>query len=306
MKILVTGGNGFIGSYVVNSLVEGGYKVVIVDSSIGNKNSINKKVKCYQLNITDKNLSNVFDKERPDAVIHMAAQVDVSRSVMEPIMDAEVNILGTINVLNECVKYKVKKVVYSSTSAVYGENVASEISENEKIMPISFYGISKYTPELYLEAFFKIHGLKYTILRYSNVYGERQGIKGEGGVIPIFIHELMEDRSPVIFGDGKQTRDFIYAGDVAEANVSALNAADMEVLNISSGISITILQLFEQIRDLMGKAVTPNFRGGRSGDILHSRLANSKAIMMLSWEPKVNLPEGLRKTIDYYKEIKLQ
>lgn len=305
MKVLVTGGNGFIGSHVVDLLVERGHRVVIVDSSSGTGNKGNEKVKRYQLDISDQKVFDVFKKERPDAVIHMAAQVDVSRSVKDPLMDAKVNILGTLNVLNACVSHNVMKVVYSSTSAVYGENEASLLTEKEEVRPISCYGVSKYTPELYLGIFSKMHGLKYTVLRYSNVYGERQGDKGEGGVIPIFIRSLLEDRPPVIFGDGLQTRDFIYAGDVAEANISALKTADNKVVNVSSGTSITILQLFHQIRTLLGKVVTPQFKGGRTGDIQHSQLDNTKAIQLLDWKPKVKITEGLRRTIEYYRDSNL-
>ncbi|WP_409253095.1 NAD-dependent epimerase/dehydratase family protein [Bacillus sp. SCS-153A] len=298
---MVTGGNGFIGSHVVDLLVERGYKVVIVDTA-DRKGNPDKQTKWYRLDITDQKLADVFDKERPEAVIHMAAQVDVSRSVIDPLMDANVNILGSLNVLNACVNYKVMKVVYSSTSAVYGENGADALNEQEKIKPISCYGASKYVPEIYLEVLSKLHGLKYTALRYSNVYGERQGDKGEGGVIPIFIRSLLKDRSPVIFGDGMQTRDFIYAGDVAEANISALTAADNTVMNVSSGTSITILQLFQQIRTLMGKEISPQFKEKRSGDIQHSLLDNAKGVKLLNWKPKVNITEGLRRTIKYYQK----
>ena len=223
MKVLVTGGAGFIGSHIVDTLIESGYEVVVVDNlSSGKKEYLNDKAIFYDLDLHSKQIEDVFEKELPDFVIHEAAQVDVSISIHHPYFDAYSNILGTIHLLELSRKYHVKKVIYASSCAVYGETGDYSIQENSKIQPISFYGASKYTPELYIQLYQKLYGLPYTILRYANVYGPRQTPKGEGGVISIFVQKLLKNENLIIYGYGTQTRDFVYVKDVAHANLLVL------------------------------------------------------------------------------------
>ena len=242
----------------------------------------------------------VFKHEQPDYVIHHAAQVNVNQSLIDPYLDAQVNILGTINILTCCVKYKVKKIIYASSAAVYGQPMYLPADEKHPINPISFYGISKYSPEFYIQAFSQLYGLKYAILRYANVYGIRQDPKNEGGVIAIFIDKLLNRIPPNIFGNGNQTRDFIYVLDVVSANIAALSNGDNEIFNISSNSQTTVNKLVELINKILCINITPKFFDPRKGDIDHSYLENKKARELLQWKPQFPLYDGLQKTIQYY------
>jgi UDP-glucose 4-epimerase len=302
MKVLITGGAGFIGSNIADLLIENGYEVVIVDNlSTGKHEFINKKAVFYNKDITDNDLYEVFEKEKPDYVIHQAAQIDIQKSIKEPVFDAKVNILGTVNLL-ECSKsYKVKKIIYASSAAVYGDPEYLAIDEKHKVDPISYYGISKHTPEHYFEVYSQLYGLKYTILRYANVYGIRQDPKGEGGVISIFIDKMLKGERPIIFGDGKQTRDFVYVKDVAKANLLALKRGDNEVVNISTNKPTSINELVDLMNKIMNTSLKPIYAEPRKGDIVHSYLDNKKALDVLGWRPEYSLEDGLRETIEYYR-----
>ena len=233
MKVLVTGGAGFIGSHIVDMLIEDGHEVIIIDNlSTGKKEFINKKATFYLLDINSPQLEQIFSKEKPEYVIHQAAQVDVALSIQDPVCDADSNILGTIRLLECCKKFKIRKIIYASSCAVYGETNDCSIHENFIVQPLSFYGASRYTSELYIQLNHKFSGTPYTILRYANVYGPRQTPKGEGGVIAIFMQKALKGEQPVIFGDGEQTRDFVYVKDVASANLSALKNGTNEIINI--------------------------------------------------------------------------
>ncbi|MBE3591900.1 MAG: SDR family oxidoreductase [Thermoanaerobacter sp.] len=302
MKVLVTGGAGFIGSNIVDLLIENGHEVVIVDNlSTGKEEFINKKAIFYKKDITDDDLYEIFEKEKPDYVIHQAAQIDVQKSIDNPVFDAKVNILGTVNLLKCCRKSGVKKVIYASSAAVYGNPEYLPIDEVHKINPISYYGISKHTPEHYFEVYRQLYGLKYTILRYANVYGIRQDPKGEGGVISIFIDKMLKGERPIIFGDGKQTRDFVYVKDVAKANLLALERGDNEVVNISTNKPTSINELVEMMNKIMNTSLEPIYTEPRKGDIVHSYLDNKKALDVFGWKPEYSLEEGLKETIEYYK-----
>lgn len=302
MKVLVTGGAGFIGSHIVDNLINSGFKVVIVDNLSTGNMYINDKATFYNLDITDMNIEQVFTLENPDFLIHHAAQIDVQRSIIDPFYDAKVNILGTINLLKLAVKYNVKKFIYASSAAVYGNPDYLGVDEKHLVKPLSFYGISKHTPEHYLHAFSSLYGLNFTILRYSNVYGIRQDPKGEGGVISIFIDKLLNEESPCIFGDGEQTRDFIYVKDIASANLAALYKGDGEIINISINKQASINELLLLMNDICGNDIKPIYKEARKGDILHSYLENTKAIEILNWEPKYSITEGLKETIEYYRK----
>ena len=303
MKVLVTGGAGFIGSHIVDTLIESGYEVIVVDNlSTGKKEYLNDRAIFYNLDLHSKQLESVFAKELPEFVIHEAAQVDVSISIHDPYFDAHANILGTIHLLELSRKYHVKKFIYSSSSAVYGETGDYSIQENSKIQPISFYGASKYTPEQYIQLYQQLYGLPYTILRYANVYGPRQTPKGEGGVISIFIQKLLKKENPIIYGDGTQTRDFVYVKDVALANLLALTKGENQIFNVGLNKKTSINELFLLLSLLIPHSTTPIYKPFRSGDILYSRLDNQKAKELLGWQPKFDLFQGLKKTKEFYEK----
>jgi UDP-glucose 4-epimerase len=304
MKVLVTGGAGFIASHIVDQLVEREVEVVVMDNlSTSSRQQVNERAIFYLSDITEPTMEEVFSLERPDVVIHHAAQIQVQQSLRNPFFDAEVNILGTIRLLECCRKYGVKKIVYASSAAVYGNPVYLGIDESHPIAPLSFYGLSKYTPESYIRIYANLYDINYTILRYANVYGIRQDPKGEGGVVSIFVDKLLRGESPVIFGDGEQTRDFIYVEDVAAANVCALTKGDREILNISTNHPTSLHQLLHTMNHILGTNILPIYQAERPGDIKHSYLQNEKAKRVLVWEPKYDLEKGLRKTFDFYQAL---
>ena len=304
MKVLVTGGAGFIGSHVVDLLAQSGYEPLVVDNlQSGNRDVVPPQVRFYHVDVTSPQIETVFEKEKPEVVIHLAAQVDVARSLKDPVEDAQQNILGTIRLLTCCQRFNVKKFIFSSSCAVYGEQEDQSIKETLPVQTKSFYGISKYTSELYIQTFNNIYQIPYTILRYANVYGPRQTPKGEGGVVSIFLKKVLKEEAPFIFGDGEQTRDFVYVKDVALANVLAIENGTNEIFNIGCNSKISINELYQMIASFSTKKIPPIFMTGRKGDIRFSRLDNSKAINLLNWKPTFNLNTGLRETFKYYKTI---
>ncbi|SFK03134.1 UDP-glucose 4-epimerase [Halobacillus dabanensis] len=304
MKILVTGGAGFIGSQLVDLLLAEGHTPIILDNfSNGREENVPTGVKTYKKNLLSKKVEKIFKKEKPEIVIHLAAQVSVAKSLENPAEDAAVNVLGTVKLLEYSIKYDVKKFIFSSSSAVYGytnEAIHEEIPTN----PISFYGTSKLVSENYIKLFHRLYELPYTILRYANVYGPRQRSDGEGGVISIFIEQLLSNETPVIFGDGNQTRDFVYAGDVARANFLAITNADNQTINIGSNTQTSINQLYTLLSNHLPSSHQPRYEEKREGDILHSQLSNVKALQHLKWEPHFDLDAGLGTTIEYFKNKK--
>lgn len=301
MNVLVTGGAGFIASHLVDSLLEQGHNVTVVDNlTSGNSDQIPSGANFYHADILDPSLEQTFCKIRPEVVFHYAAQIDVKVSTTQPELDAMSNVIGTIKVLELCRKYGANKIVYPSTAAVYGDTEQVPISEEHRKNPISFYGISKYTPERYIELYSKLHGLDYTILRYANVYGIRQNPKGEAGVIPIFLSKLLKNERPVIFGSGEQTRDFLYIKDVLAANMLALSNGSRDIYNISNNRSTSVNHLLQLMCELTSRSFDPIYTTARLDDIVHSRLDNSKAIEQLGWKPNYDLRSGLDEVIKYY------
>ncbi|KYH31216.1 UDP-glucose 4-epimerase [Clostridium tepidiprofundi DSM 19306] len=305
MKVLVIGGAGFIGSNVVDRLIDEKYDVTVIDNlSTGKIENVNSKASFYLCDIRDvERLNVVFEVEKPEIVIHHAAQIDVQKSLRNPAEDAVINIVGTINVLECCKNWEAKKIVYASSAAVYGDPEYLPVDEEHKVDPISFYGISKHTPEHYIKVYSQLYGMKYTILRYANVYGIRQEPKGEGGVVSIFLDKFLKKEQPTIFGNGEQTRDFIYVEDIVKANLNALKNGDNEIINVSTNQAVTVNELYKSMKEIFESSMSVNYSEERKGDILHSYLDNKKAKDKLEFSNEYEIKEGLRKTIEYYREI---
>jgi len=303
MKILVTGGAGFIGSNVVDAYIEKGYEVIVVDDlSSGKKENLNKKAKFYKVDICDRSLEEVFKEEKIDIVNHHAAQVDVRKSIADPALDARVNIEGSLHILESCRKYEIKKIIFASSGGViYGECGSRPPNEDSPVSPISPYGVSKYAMECYLSSYEKIYGLKYTALRYGNVYGPRQDPYGEAGVVAIFSGKMLNSEEVNIFGDGEQVRDYVYVGDVVKANILCLESGNNEIFNIGTSKFTSVNQLFSEMKELTHYSKEAVYKPSRAGELIRSSLDVGKAEQKLGWKAEVNLREGLKKTIDFFR-----
>lgn len=300
MRVLVTGGAGFIGSHIVDHLLEEGHDVSVVDNlSSGKEDRIPAQVTFYRTGLRDAALPQAISDFRPECVVHQAAQVNVSRSVEDPFCDADTNVLGTLHLLEQCRRFDVRKVIFASSAAVYGEPVALPIDEQHRIGPLSPYGVSKLTVEHYLSVYRSLYGLEYTVLRYANVYGPRQDAHGEGGVVAIFAHRIAHGEGVVVHGNGDQTRDLVYVADVARANGLALHAGDGEIINVSFGQETSINELLAELGAAAGREIRAEYGPPRSGDIFRSLLANDRARHVLGWTPRVTLREGLRACLDH-------
>ncbi|MDR6885369.1 NAD-dependent epimerase/dehydratase family protein [Bacillus sp. 3255] len=305
MNILVTGGAGFIGSHIVDDLIHEGHRVHILDNmTTGRMENVNREAIFHRGDVMDAPmLAKVLAAAQPEVVIHHAAQIDVQASLTDPLTDARINILGMIGLLEGCRDYKVRKILYASSAAVYGTPQYLSVDEAHPVKPLSFYGISKHTPEHYLETFASLYGMDYTILRYANVYGIRQDPKGEGGVVAIFVDKLLEGKQPVIYGSGEQTRDFIYVQDIVNANRAALTKGSRCIYNISCNEQTSVNELLKEMYEVSGiGSFNPAYAEARNGDIMHSRLDNRAAMKDLDWRPTYTLRDGLRETMNYYKE----
>jgi len=303
-KILVTGGAGFIGSHVVDLFVAQGYDVVIVDDlSTGRASNLNPAAKFYQIDIRSPKVREVFEAEKPDYVSHHAAQMDVRRSVAQPLFDADINILGSINLI-ECAKeFMVKRFIYISTGgAVYGEPENLPCDESHPINPICQYGASKHTVEHYLYMYYMNYGMKYTVLRYPNVFGPRQDPHGEAGVVSIFTGKMLASEPVMINGDGNQTRDFVYVGDCAWANHLALKMDTKPgIYNLGWGRPTSINEVCSVLVNITGYSLPVQYGPAKVGETRHIYLDASKAKRDLGWTPTVTLEEGLEKTVEYFK-----
>ncbi|MFB9325195.1 NAD-dependent epimerase/dehydratase family protein [Paenibacillus aurantiacus] len=298
-NVIVTGGAGFIGSHIVDRLIADGHRVLVVDNlSTGDRRNVHPDAEWVELDLLHPNLTDVFRSFRPEVVLHEAASVSVAQSMQRPDKDAANNVTGTIYVLEACRAGGARKLVYASSAAVYGNPVSALLSERHPIRPQSYYGISKYAPEQYIRVAAETSGMDYTILRYSNVYGSRQGARGEGGVVSIFASRLRKDEPCVIFGDGQQTRDFVYVKDVAAANIAALTQGGGRTINVSSCIPTSINQLLRTMCGLMDKPFAPKYMPGRPGDIRDSLLDNALAATALDWRPTYSLREGLAEMLE--------
>lgn len=304
LTCLVTGGAGFIGSNLVDALIDSGHKVVVVDDlSTGNKKNINKKAKLFEVDITHKNkLEEVFEKVKPDTVFHLAAQASVQKSIENPQRDIEVNVTGTVNLLELSNQFEVKNFIFSSTGgAIYGEDVPRPTPETADEHPLTPYGMDKLSAEGYIEFYSKKSSYRTVCLRYANVFGPRQDPMGEAGVISIFIDKMLKNDPIEIYGDGTQTRDFVYVGDVVDANLAALQSESWETYNIGSGRETSINQLAEYIKNITKSDSTINHVPPRV-EQKHSSLDSSKASLELDWKSVVSLQDGLERTVSYFKK----
>lgn len=308
MKVLVTGGAGFIGSHVVEEFLQSGYEVVIVDDlSTGRASNLNPGAKFYKMDIRDPQISSIFEAERPDFVSHHAAQMDVRRSVVEPIFDADVNILGSINLLENARRFGVRRFVYISTGgAVYGEPEYLPCDESHPINPICQYGASKHTVEHYLYMYRVNYGLEYTVLRYPNVYGPRQDPHGEAGVVAIFSGLMLRGEPVTINGDGKQQRDFVYVGDCARANVLAVSVPhESGIFNLGWSRPTDINEIFDELKNIIAYPADAHHGPAKLGETRFIFLDAAKIKRVLGWQPTISLSEGLARTVEYMRAVEV-
>ena len=304
MRILVTGGAGFIGSHLVDAFVAAGFEVSVIDDfSTGDERNLNKQASLYSMDILDPKIPKLLSDISPDVLCHHAAQMDVRRSVADPKLDARINILGLINLLEGCKGTGVKKVIFASSGgAVYGEQVKFPAPENHPIQPASPYGVSKITGEYYLSFYHQTAGISYVALRYGNVYGPRQSSTGEAGVVAIFIGKFLHGESPTINGDGKQTRDYVCVSDVVRANLMALESDITGPINIGTGKEIDVVTLFDLLNEKMGAKKKAVFGPAKEGEQRRSCLNVSRARKVLGWSSEISFNAGLDQTISFYRE----
>jgi len=306
MKILVTGGAGFIGSHVADAYIAAGHTVAIIDNfSTGNEDNVNPSARLFRVDVRDrKGVEDAIASFKPDVVNHHAAQAEVPKSVADPGTDAHINIVGGLNLLKASVDAGVKKFIFISTGgALYGEPDVVPADEDHPVRPLSPYGTAKYCFEQYLGTFNRTFALNYTVLRYANVYGARQDFQSEEGrVVAIFASRMLEGRPVTIDGDGDQSRDMVHVGDCATANLAALERGDGGTYHVSTATLVTVNDLSRKLALLTGYRMEPERGPGRRGDVYRISLDNTRARKELAWEPRITLEEGLSLTVDYFRE----
>lgn len=303
MKILVTGGAGFIGGHVVDAYVRAGHDVVIVDDlSTGHRENLNPAARFYQLDVRDAAVEEVFARERPSVLNHHAAQMDVRRSVADPVFDAQVNLIGLLNLMERGRGHGLERVIFASSGGtVYGEQRRFPAVEDDPTEPISPYGVAKLASERYLYFYSCTYGIPYVALRYANVYGPRQDPHGEAGVVAIFAGKLLAGEVPTINGSGEQSRDYVFVADVARANELALETRFSGALNIGTGIETDVNRLFFLLRDATGSDAPERHGPAKPGEQLRSVLDPGRARAELGWAPRIGVEEGLRQTVEYFR-----
>jgi len=301
-KVLVTGGAGFIGSHVVDLLIKRGYKVVVVDSMKKKKGWINSKAHYYRIDIRDPKLKSIFVKEKPEVVIHLAAHIEDRVSVLEPVMNAENNIIGLINVFENCRYSKVKRIVFASSGVVYGQQKKFPIDEKVTPWPTTPYAISKLVGEHYLNFYNKVVGISGVALRLANVYGPRQDSRGDSGVLAIFSEKMFKKQQPVVNNDGKTTRDYVYVGDVAQAFVQAVESDYIGEINISTGRENSTLEIFKTIKGLTKSDCKLVFNPKHKDVVRRVSLNPKLAAKVIGWKPKVLLKDGIKATVIWFKD----
>ncbi|MEN9214414.1 MAG: GDP-mannose 4,6-dehydratase [Gloeomargarita sp. DG02_4_bins_56] len=306
MRVLITGGAGFIGSAVQDIYLQAGHEVAILDNfTAGNPAYVHPQSRVYQADLREADrIRQILQDWRPAVISHHAAQIDVRQSVAQPVTDAQINILGSLNLLAAAAEVGVEQFIFASSGgACYGELQQIPAPETHPLQPISPYGIAKVTVEHYLHFYYQVHGLRYVILRYANVYGPRQGITGEAGVITAFITALLTGQTPFIYGQGTQTRDYVYVEDVAQVNLQILGWPEPLTLNIGTGQETSVLTLYELLQKLMPTKTEPRFLPERLGETSRSALDVTRMRQVLGWQPQTPLVQGLQATLDWYRQV---
>lgn len=306
MKVLVTGGAGFIGSHVVDTFLEAGHEVCVVDDlSTGFRHNVPKQVRLHQLDIRDPRLADVFREERPEVVSHQAARANVRESFQKPVLYADVNVVGSVNVLECCREFGVRKIIYASTGgACYGAPQSLPVCEDHPINPLDPYGASKHHVEHYLRIYSESFGIAFTALRYPNVYGPRQDPYGEAGVVAIFAVQMLKGGQPVINGTGEQERDFVHVKDIAAANLAASERGDDEILNLGSGTGTSVTTIFSILAKLTNHRRPAEHGPAKAGEVFRIYLDAKRAAGLLGWKPSISLEAGLASTVEYFKSVR--
>lgn len=304
MNILVTGGAGFIGSHVVDAYIGEGHSVVVIDDlSTGSKSNLDPRAHFYQVDIRSGEVDRIFERHTIDVVNHHAAQMDVRRSVADPMFDASVNVLGGLNIFEIARKRGVRKIIFASTGgAIYGEQEHFPADEDHPVRPLSPYGITKLTTEKFLFFYKQVYGIDYVVLRYANIYGPRQNPQGEAGVVAIFANKLLKGEQPIINGDGMQTRDYTYIGDVVQANLLALRHSRSDIFNIGTGLETNVNEVFQRLRAHLNSACPERYGPPKQGEQRRSVISYVKVQKEMGWAPSVSLQEGLRLTAEYFRK----
>jgi UDP-glucose 4-epimerase len=305
VKALVTGGAGFIGSHLVDALLRAGHDVVVVDDlSRGKRDQVDSAARFVEAGVADTSLKDLLTGTQTEIVFHLAAQIDVRASVRDPLTDARVNVLGTVNLLDACASADVRRIVFASTGgAIYGDTDVIPTPEDHPCRPQSPYGAAKLCAEAYGATFHRIRGLDFVALRYANVYGPRQDPHGEAGVVAIFAARLLHGEQPVINGDGLQTRDYVYVDDVIAANLAAAESGNGGVFNIGTGTETDVNELFDRLRRIAGSDAEPRHAPAQPGEQRRSCVDVSMARRRLGWEPAVSLDGGLERTLAYFRNV---
>ena len=304
MRVLVTGGAGFIGSHIVDALIERGDDVFVIDNlSEGSRANLNPDARLFDVSVNDAGgLARAFAEAKPDVVSHHAAQISVRNSMYDPTHDAQVNIIGSLNVLQCAVKHDVERFIFASTSVVYAKPSRLPMDETHPLRPESVYGVSKLSVENFIRLYSDTYGIKHKIFRYGNVFGPRQNPHGEAGVVAIFTGQFMRGEQPTIFGDGSKTRDYIYISDIVSANIAALEAAgDNDTYNIARGIGVSDFEIFDAVRGAADSSMQPKYAPVRPGEPQDISLEPAKAMQALSWQPRVTLSDGILQVVEHHR-----
>ena len=309
-KALVTGGAGFIGSHLVNRLVDDGHSVVVIDNlSTGQLRRVNPQAVFYHTDLNDAGLERIMQREQPELIFHLAAQSSVRQSVIDPAADADSNVVGIVRLISACADQGAEKFIFSSTGgAMYGNLTRDDIpcAEDTPPHPLSPYGLSKQVGEQYLELFQRTYGLDYTVLRYANVYGPGQSPHGEAGVVAIFAGLMLDGKRPVIYGDGRQERDFVYVSDVVDANLAAIERGSGAAYNIGTGEPVSVRRIYDLLQGIIGFDDEPTLQPRRAGDVMSVALDSARAAAELHWQPSVDLETGLQQTVDSLRKSAAQ
>ncbi len=306
MKYLITGGAGFIGSHLVDKLIEESHEVTVIDNlSTGKKENLNPKAVFYNIDILDPKVSQVFEKEKPEIVFHYAAHIEARESVKDPLSDAKTNIIGSLNVLENCRKFNIKKTVFASSGGeIYGDATVIPTPENYPPNPISPYGVAKLTIEKYLNSYFKIYGFKFVAARLGNVYGPRQNPNGEAGVIAIFTNKMLKNEDCFIHGEGKQTKDYIYIEDAVRATINLSKIDFVGAINISTSKEISVIEIFNKLKELTGYKKEAQRSDFPTCGFKRGSLSIKKAKEVIDWSPEYDFDKGLKLTVDWFKDRK--